>query len=204
MTAVVHYNTIVHPFTLADNRHYTFYAFRLLLWHPSIRYSVVPIYFICAWATVLSFGGIADDPKSTLRLAELEREGSNRKTRPESRIESEKRCSFVLIWFLSTSLSLITAPLVEPRYFIIPWLIWRLHLPTAYDPSRLSLAFSSPQKLLSKRLDTPKLLVFESYDHRLWLETIWFLIINAVTGYIFLYWGFIWEQEPGKVQRFMW
>jgi hypothetical protein len=25
-----------------------------------------------------------------------------------------------------------------------------------------------------------------------------------VTGYVFLYKGFEWPQEPGKVQRFMW
>ena len=41
-------------------------------------------------------------------------------------------------------------------------------------------------------------------DHRLWLETFWFLLINAVTGYMFLYKGFTWPQEPGRIQRFMW
>jgi alpha-1,2-glucosyltransferase len=38
----------------------------------------------------------------------------------------------------------------------------------------------------------------------LWGETFWFLLINTVTGYVFLYRGFEWPQEPGKVQRFMW
>lgn len=41
-------------------------------------------------------------------------------------------------------------------------------------------------------------------DYALWIETLWFLVINAVTGYIFLYWGFEWASEPGAVQRFMW
>jgi len=36
------------------------------------------------------------------------------------------------------------------------------------------------------------------------LETVWYIAINAVTGYLFLYRGFEWPQEPGKVQRFMW
>lgn len=45
---------------------------------------------------------------------------------------------------------------------------------------------------------------YERHDHGLWLETVWFLAINLATGYIFLYWGFEWPQEPGKVQRFMW
>lgn len=43
-----------------------------------------------------------------------------------------------------------------------------------------------------------------SYDHRLWLETAWFLVINIAVGYMFLYKGFEWPQEPGTVQRFMW
>ena len=42
------------------------------------------------------------------------------------------------------------------------------------------------------------------YDHRLWLETAWFLCINMVIGHVFLYRGFEWPQEPGLVQRFMW
>lgn len=42
------------------------------------------------------------------------------------------------------------------------------------------------------------------HDHRLWLETVWFLVVNAVTGWIFLNKGFTWLQEPQNVQRFMW
>ena len=38
----------------------------------------------------------------------------------------------------------------------------------------------------------------------LWLETLWFLGINAAVGYMFLYKGFEWESERGMVQRFMW
>jgi alpha-1,2-glucosyltransferase len=45
---------------------------------------------------------------------------------------------------------------------------------------------------------------WEGHDYRLWLETAWFLLINFVTGYVFLYRGFEWPQEPGLVQRFMW
>ena len=44
----------------------------------------------------------------------------------------------------------------------------------------------------------------EQYDHRLWLETVWFLLVDGVTGYVFLKRGFEWKQEPGRVQRFMW
>ena len=165
MLATVHFNTLVHPFTLADNRHYVFYVFRLLMWHPLIRYLVTPIYFICAWVTLITLGELPIyQPPPTKH---------NYKNTDETPPASANRVSFVLIWLGTTTLSLITAPLVEPRYFIIPWLIWRLNIP---------------------RPSTRILL----------LETAWFLLINCITGYVFLYRGFEWPQEPGKVQRFMW
>jgi alpha-1,2-glucosyltransferase len=52
----VKFNTIVHPFTLADNRHYVFYIFRLLLRHPLIKYAAVPVYFLCAWLVIDAMG----------------------------------------------------------------------------------------------------------------------------------------------------
>ncbi|TVY88273.1 Dol-P-Glc:Glc(2)Man(9)GlcNAc(2)-PP-Dol alpha-1,2-glucosyltransferase, partial [Lachnellula willkommii] len=40
---IIKYNTIIHPFTLADNRHYIFYVFRYsILRHPAIRYALAP------------------------------------------------------------------------------------------------------------------------------------------------------------------
>ena len=46
--------------------------------------------------------------------------------------------------------------------------------------------------------------LWEQYDQRLWLETLWMLAVNAVTGYVFLKWDFTWPQEVSKAQRFMW
>lgn len=43
-----------------------------------------------------------------------------------------------------------------------------------------------------------------TYDYRLIFETAWFILINSVTAYVFLYKGFEWPQEPGRIQRFMW
>jgi alpha-1,2-glucosyltransferase len=166
MLTIVHYNTLVHPFTLADNRHYTFYVFRLLLRHPAIKYLVVPIYFICAWAAIAALGGYPNSHPPP----------QDRKSHSKARPSPGNRVSFFLIWLLTTSLSVITAPLVEPRYFIIPWLVWRMHIPLPSKP----------------------------YAYTLYLETAWFLLINWATGYIFLNWGFEWVQEPGAVQRFMW
>ncbi|KAJ5599308.1 Dol-P-Glc:Glc(2)Man(9)GlcNAc(2)-PP-Dol alpha-1-2-glucosyltransferase [Penicillium hetheringtonii] len=259
MLAIVHFNTIVHPFTLADNRHYVFYVFRLLLGvHPAVKYGAVLVYFLCGWAVISAFGfsivlappqlrqvpGTSKSSKpaaSEPKPAAVEEPQGNRKERrakakedkaaskKESTSKKEKktkqaqpdpqspetlakvqehfdqrqyqqpnavRTSFVLVWLAATALSLVTAPLVEPRYFIIPWVIWRLHLPAS--PTLAMFRQKRPETEGEKAQsdiisNAPK-----------FLETIWFITINAVAGYVFLYKGFEWPQEPGKVQRFMW
>ncbi|KAI9709883.1 MAG: hypothetical protein M1812_007591 [Candelaria pacifica] len=175
MLATIHFNTIVHPFTLADNRHYVFYVFRILLRHPAIKYLAAPVYFICAWAAITALGGIPMKPQ--LATSNSQKSESRTSEGIKEQAADANRVSFVIVWLSTTTLSLITAPLVEPRYFIIPWVLWRINLPT-------------------QRRDVS--------EHLIWLETAWFLLVNFVTGYIFLYWGFEWPQEPGKVQRFMW
>jgi alpha-1,2-glucosyltransferase len=217
MLLAVHFNTIVHPFTLADNRHYVFYIFRILLrYHPAVKYAVTPIYFICAWAilTQLGFSGSLEaqtppiDSSLIYRSAvdtEKREVEANRKSpreappvlKPEivSEVqENEQRqlhVSFVLVWLISTSLSVITAPLVEPRYFIIPWVMWRLHLPQ--QPIRRRAPYTMESFTAACITNFPRL-----------LETVWFVVVNSITCYVFLFKGFEWPQEPGKVQRFMW
>ncbi|GAB1213618.1 glucosyltransferase [Aspergillus terreus] len=244
MMAVVHFNTIVHPFTLADNRHYVFYAFRILRSHPAIKYIATIIYFLGAWAAISAFGfatttsppRLVSVPQSApspaapaqpqtrkqardakFRQKENKSKTANKTTQPpkpkpldEASFEKLKeaisqrqrqqqgalRVSFVLVWLAATALSLITAPLVEPRYFIIPWVMWRLHLPRQ----------PVPQIYREKRPSDGKEALHAAIatNFPLFLETLWFMLVNAVTGYVFLYKGFEWPQEPGKVQRFMW
>ncbi|KAJ6013866.1 Dol-P-Glc:Glc(2)Man(9)GlcNAc(2)-PP-Dol alpha-1-2-glucosyltransferase [Penicillium herquei] len=256
MLAIVHFNTVVHPFTLADNRHYVFYVFRLLLGvHPAIKYAAVVAYFLCAWAIISACGfAINQAPPRLIRVPQAapqapaaqaspeQQPAENRKARranekaaakkeqqpkpktkqqqkqkqpqpdpitaeayakvQEGLVKRQKeqtgvqRVSFILVWVAATSLSLITAPLVEPRYFIIPWVMWRLHLPPT--PSLAAFRKQRPQSERERELadlatNAPR-----------FIETLWFIAINAVTGYMFLYKGFEWPQEPGKIQRFMW
>lgn len=122
-------------------------------------------------------------------------------SRQVRQVETGPNTSFFLIWLLATALSLITAPLVEPRYFLIPWVMWRLHVPS-WSPTS-SLGGRKGGKKMGM-LDVVGFWAWKGYDYRYWIETAWFLGINAVTGYVFLYRGFEWTQEPGKVQRFMW
>jgi alpha-1,2-glucosyltransferase len=184
MAVTVHLNTTVHPFTLADNRHYIFYVFRLLLRNRLTKYAAVPVYFICAWAAIATLGnGSATPEKMKARRNNVSKDSSLEQN------PSPLRTSFLLVFLASTALSLITAPLVEPRYFILPWLIWRLHV----DQPRPSQSVGLTARIMPGKWST-------------WLhvETAWFLFINLATCWLFLYRGFEWEQEEGAVQRFMW
>ena len=223
MLIIVRYNTIVHPFTLADNRHYPFYVFRLLLRHPAIKYMVTPIYYICAWAAIVTTTGIRKDKKERRAQFKGEDKDAVSLSLPSSvtSLEPGNRVSFVLIWFLTTSLSLVTAPLVEPRYFIIPWLMWRMHVLSPLPPgSTISFSSSSRSTTSKHRNQTTRVgaeerktthwlynmmnMGFAKYDYRLFVETLWFLGVNWAVGYVFLHWEFEWVQEKGSVQRFMW
>lgn len=245
MLAVVHFNTIVHPFTLADNRHYIFYVFRLLLGvHPAIKYAAVLAYFYCGWAVISAFGfssipkpprfvqvpstakpaapgaksAVAEQPKESRKSLRSARKTAPKKGKPsqqqpdptspevvariqEHLIQRQKqlaeapRVSLVLVWLAATTLSLVTAPLVEPRYFIIPWVMWRLHLPPSPTPAAFRQRSGDDNERARADFAT---------NASKFLETLWFIAINAVTGYVFLYKGFEWAQEPGKAQRFMW
>ena len=215
---VVRYNTIVHPFTLADNRHYTFYVFRLLTRRWWVRYAATPVYVVCAWACLQVLGDSASASSSRTTTTTTTATSSSRRDRtPVSTVlpdgQRAATVSFVLIWLTASATQLVTAPLVEPRYFILPWIFWRLHVPTSSSSSSSSSPPPSSdtstsndkaggaREALAVRV---KRVLWDRHDHRLWLETAWFLAVNAVTGHIFLNWGFQWPSEPGNVQRFMW
>ena len=176
----VHFNTIIHPYTLADNRHYVFYVFRLLLRHPALKYLAVPVYYVCFWLSIQSLAHPTADPEVPKHTVQAR---PWREARRNTR--SPMQISFVVVWLITTALSVITAPLVEPRYFIIPWIIWRLHVPHA--PSTFSIGGRN-----------------YSADLRVVLETIWLLAINQALQHLFLYKTFTWPSEPGNVQRFLW
>lgn len=51
----VHKGTLVHPFILADNRHYTFYLWRKVLGVSTYsRYFMVPLYAMTAWLSIFA------------------------------------------------------------------------------------------------------------------------------------------------------
>ncbi|XP_058793684.1 putative Dol-P-Glc:Glc(2)Man(9)GlcNAc(2)-PP-Dol alpha-1,2-glucosyltransferase [Phymastichus coffea] len=92
---IVHYNTLVHPYILADNRHYSFYIWKNFMnKYFFFKYLLVPIYFFAIYAILKSL--------SHLRLLSL------------------------TAYILCVIIVLVPQLLLEPRYFIIPYILFRL------------------------------------------------------------------------------
>lgn len=249
---VVRFNTIIHPFTLADNRHYMFYIFRYTIRRATwIRYFLILPYTISRWMVWGTMAGCSawilssynkdcsayyhsfrpapfsrdpfriaytssSRPTGVQTVGEKDTKVSTPQTLTHCLVEDPLLLSTEpvststgLIFLLATTLSLMTAPLVEPRYFIIPWVMWRVMVPAwrLHDHRILDSMFKSvdTKSLLGKILE-----IFKYYDLRLILETLWFVSINLATGYIFLFKPYVWRAEDGTVlddgrlQRFMW
>ncbi|TLD24311.1 hypothetical protein PspLS_06614 [Pyricularia sp. CBS 133598] len=210
-TAIVHKSTIIHPFTLADNRHYMFYVFRYsILKRPEVRYLLVPFYVVChrlCWH-LLRGSSTQDGQRSRFIHAPGVEAVSSAPPKDDTKLKEAGRpedggesLSTGVLWLLATSLSLITAPLVEPRYFIVPWAMWRIMVP--------AWRVNEPRSGESGLLNTLRSWT-QGLDLRLVLETLWFAAINLGTMYMFIYRPYHWKDvdgklmDEGRLQRFMW
>jgi len=110
------------------------------------------------------------------------------------------RLSTFLLYSFSTAVVLVPTPLIEPRYFLIPYVILRLHISPTSSPLASSSRFTSRQA-------------------RLLLEGVLYVIVSAASIWVLLSKSFEWkfevgrdgegvegrdERELGKKQRFMW
>lgn len=184
LAGMVRWGTVLHPFLLADNRHYAFYFRRRLLSMPLTRYALILPYALSAriwWDKMMQVHNI--------------------------------------LWTIgllgSTALVLVPSPLLEPRYFIVPYLIVRLNLPF---PHSAELDVRSIRG--TTQTDEPPPPYEEQGGHAphppvpvqahkvvrryAAVELAWSTALNIITMYIFLYRPFTWPQEPGRAQRFMW
>jgi alpha-1,2-glucosyltransferase len=94
---IIHFNTHVHPYLLADNRHYTFYIWkRLYERHFLMKYLLIPIYILGAFSA--------------------------------SHLLKETDVAFQTGYFTFIMLCLVPQKLLEFRYFIVPFLMLRLHI----------------------------------------------------------------------------
>ncbi|XP_053998466.1 putative Dol-P-Glc:Glc(2)Man(9)GlcNAc(2)-PP-Dol alpha-1,2-glucosyltransferase isoform X1 [Hylaeus anthracinus] len=94
LTVIVDSNTLVHPYVLADNRHYVFYFWNKFMGRYRLfKYFLIPIYSFSLYA---AFRGI-----------------------------KHLRFTTQLNYFFMVSMVLIPQLLIEPRYFIIPYILYR-------------------------------------------------------------------------------
>ena len=97
--AVIGRFTYEHAFLLADNRHYTFYIWsRVFKRHQMIRFALAPVYIICAF---LFYRNLAS---------------------------SGKTLGWSIVYFVCVFVSVVPQELLEFRYFIIPYFIYRLNI----------------------------------------------------------------------------
>lgn len=94
--AMVHYGTVAHAYLLADNRHYTFYVWRLFTAVPALKFAVIPVYVV-------------------LFLMQ------------QKRLEQLNTRMWTVLFWSATAAVLIPSPLLEFRYFIIPFVLLQLH-----------------------------------------------------------------------------
>lgn len=150
ISGLVYSNTIAHPYLLADNRHYTFYAWKLLSGaNKSIyfRYLPVPLY---------AYGLYFVNNNLTRSVA------------------------YKLAFWIVTPLVLCPQFLLEPRYFVVPYLMYRLHsnMTCTNDNYTLKAALAE----------------FVAYQ-----------IVNIVVMWIFLYRPFTSTMDDtGRLDRFTW
>lgn len=104
---------IHHPFLLADNRHYTFYVWRRVFrLHPLVPYTLIPGYIACAWAWYLRIGTPSHKCLQCLAL-----------TRTLAGQDQTLLQTLLLPVFVTPTL--LPTPLLEPRYFLIPYILLR-------------------------------------------------------------------------------
>lgn len=96
---IIHNFSYEHPFLLADNRHFTFYIWsKLIRKHELVKYLLAPVYLA---AIYLMYKNL---------------------------FSTEKTVGWLVSFFLCTFVCLVPQKLIEFRYFIIPFYIYRLNI----------------------------------------------------------------------------
>jgi alpha-1,2-glucosyltransferase len=166
----VNQHTMAHPYLLADNRHYTFYVWqRTYQRYEWFKYAMLPVYYVCGWLITSQLMSLAS---KVLRLPTPENNHPNGTVTLRSQ-------SFMATWIIAflvfTATTLIPSPLLEFRYFIVPFTLLLL-------------------QLLPHNRALPSLLMQLTFN----------LIINAATFYLFLFRPFEWNNPAEPTARFLW
>ncbi|CAN8257366.1 unnamed protein product [Cochlearia groenlandica] len=140
----VHFFSLAHPYLLADNRHYPFYLWRKIINAHWLMRYLLVPVYVYSWFSILTL------------------------------LAKTRRKIWVLVYFLATCGVLVPTPLIEFRYYTIPFYIFMLNS------------------------------CVKSNGCAAWLLIgVIFLFVNVFTMAMFLFRPFKWSHENG-VQRFIW
>ncbi|VDM03462.1 unnamed protein product [Schistocephalus solidus] len=163
--ASAHCCTVAHKYILADNRHYTFYVWqRLFQRYPVFRYIVTPLYALAGLYVATTFFPTVEIAVGVMtecarcRLLTLLR---------------------LAVFVVCTAACLIPSPLIECRYFIVPFVVWRLLTAPHAAAAPIAPLIAASEVLLN-------------------------VAVNFITVYVFFYKPFFWDSQPSLPQRFMW
>ena len=174
---IIRFFTKVHPFLLADNRHYTFYIYKKILNRNKLfKYVLCPIVYHFSRYTV----------HELMRMSLLPL-GPMQGIKVKNTLDVPSQLTHVSwnVFYFCMVLTLVPSPLFEPRYYILPYIFWRVFVIAPYDSFT---AYGVDKK---------------SNLHRLKLELLWMVLINVVTLFIFLKFKFSWTTEAFP-QRIIW
>jgi alpha-1,2-glucosyltransferase len=173
---VIRFFTVVHPFLLADNRHYTFYIFKNIINRFKYsKYLIAPVYHFAFYvvtnllsANAFYFDSVHELPFKVARDLPLKPTGIS-----------------ILAFLGCTTLTIAPSPLFEPRYYIIPFVLFRLLIATSYESF---LPNGSLKGIILKRLG---------------LEFVWNVVVNLLLIFIFCSYEFKWDNDE-SIQRIIW
>lgn len=155
--------TIEHPYLLSDNRHYTSYIWR--------RYRKT--------YTIPGLGGVAIRPKlAVVPLFALALVAWTSALSRHAQRGTGTGALFNLLFWLATAAALVPTPLIEPRYFLMAYLLLRI--------------FSQPK---AKQRDERLKWVY------LGLEVATYAVVNVVTVGLFVLKPFEWKPDAVDTSR---
>ena len=101
--------------------------------------------------------------------------------------------------------TLLPSPLLEPRYFIVPYILLRLQVHPYDEAEPLVPGGSTPAGSQPKNVVESQTKGLNWAEYLPWIELVWYCVLNYATMYVFLYMDRV-VQVNGKeeVIRFMW
>ncbi|GME80593.1 unnamed protein product [Ambrosiozyma monospora] len=167
--------TIVHPFVLADNRHYTFYIMRrIILKDDYSKYQCAIAYHFSCYVVY------------KLIVLNTNKSHSKSKTKTKANPPASSLVMFVAFLF-AVALTLVPSPLFEPRYFIPAYLMFRVMIAPIDDPVLNVGGFLRDYNKLIR-------LAGELVYNFLWTQALYVVLLSI---------KFEWETEE-QPQRIIW